>query len=101
MDNYFELFLASTLIAVGSIIFGRFEEGVPRWRRLLKLVLFLSVTALLSQTVSRVAALLWIFGAGVLGLSFHIWWCKRHGIGIISAEPRAKYYQLRGWPWPE
>ena len=98
---YFELFVASTFIAVGCIIFGRFEEGTARWRRLLKLAFFIGVTGFLSQIAGRTGALLWIFGAGVLGLSFHIWWCKKHGIGVLSAEPKEKYYQLRGWEWPK
>ena len=97
---YLELFLASTLVAVGSIIFGRFEEGAPRWRRLSKLFLFLAVTAIVSKVFGRTWALLWIFSAGLWGFSVHTRWCKRHGVGVLSAEPRKKYYQLRGWKWP-
>jgi len=97
---YLELSLACALIAVGCIIFGRFEEGIPRWRRILKLILFVGVAALISKTAGREWSLVWIFGGGIAGLTFHIWWCKKNGIGIVSAEPREKYYQLRGWKWP-
>jgi hypothetical protein len=33
---WFDVAVVSTAIAVGSILFGRFEEHKPRWRRLLK-----------------------------------------------------------------
>ena len=98
---YLELFLASTLMAAGNITFGRFEEGTPRWRRLLKLTLLLVVTAILSKLFGRNWTLVFIFGAGLLGLTIHTIWCRRHGIGVWSAEPRKKYFELRGWKWPE
>ena len=43
---WFELFLAALLIAIGSIPFGQFEEKTPVWRRLLKLGIYVGVTAL-------------------------------------------------------
>ena len=46
---WFELFLAALLIAIGSITFGHFEEKRPLWRRLLKVGIYVSVTALLSS----------------------------------------------------
>jgi hypothetical protein len=27
----------------------------------------------------------------------HMWWLPKHGINGWTGEPRAKYYQLRGW----
>ena len=94
---WFELFLAALLIAIGSITFGHFEERRPLWRRLLKLVIYLGLTALLSWTAGRFWALIWVFGLPALGMTFHVWWCRNHEIGVYSREPRDKYYQLRGW----
>ena len=94
---WFELFIAALLLAIGSVIFGRFEEKTPRWRGLLKLGIFVGTTAILSGTAGRFWALVWAIGFPLLGLSFHIWWCKKHGIRVLSAEPSDKYYQLRGW----
>jgi len=27
----------------------------------------------------------------------HMWWLPKHGINGWTAEPKEKYYQLRGW----
>ena len=29
------------------------------------------------------------------------WWGRKHSIHPVNATPRRKYYQLRGWDWPE
>jgi len=94
---YFDLFVAALLFALGAMIFGRFEERTPLWRRLLKLALFLVITALISHNAGRPWSLVWIIGMFAIGISFHVWWTKTHGIGVFSPEPREKYYQLRGW----
>ena len=94
---YFQLFIAATLIALGNIVFGHFERYTPVWRRILKLVLFLGITALISRFAGEAWAWLWIGGMFGVGLGFHIWWTRKHGIGVLSAEPRVKYYELRGW----
>lgn len=94
---WFELFLASLVIAVGSIVFGHFEERTPKWRRLLKLGMLLGVTAALAATAGRPWALGFVFGLTALGSGIHFWWCHKHGIHPLSAQPRDKYYALRGW----
>ena len=94
---YFDLFLAATLLATGSMIFGHFEEKTPLWRRLSKMVMYLGVTALLSWTVGRPWSLIWVLGFLILGMTYHVWWCRKYGIGVLSGEPRDKYYELRGW----
>lgn len=38
---------------------------------------------------------------GLLGLSLHFWWCSRNGIHPFRALPRRRYYELRGWQWPD
>jgi hypothetical protein len=39
-------------------------------------------------------------GAAV-GVSAHFAWCRRHGIDPVRATPRRRYYELRGWTWPD
>ena len=97
---FLELFVAAALLCVGITLFGRFGEGVPRWQRLLKIAVFLGVTALLSATAGRAWAFGWIGLTLVLGLSVHAWWTRRHGIGFLSAEPWERYRELRGWTAP-
>ena len=89
-------FLAAMLFAVGGIAFGRFEDHLPFWRRLLKLVLLVGITALLQVYASTTAALSWLLGMGALGLTVHFVWCRKNKIDWYTAEPRARYYSLRG-----
>ena len=94
---YFELFIAAALLCLGEIMFGRFEEGTSRARRIRKMVVFFGVTALLSRYAGRTAALTWIFAAMAAGLSVHAWWTRRNGIAFFSPEPWDRYRALRGW----
>ena len=94
---YLELGTAAVLMVAGVVVFGRFEEKTAVWRRALKWIFNFGVMVLLSWTVRRVWALMWVVGLPALGMTFHIYWCRKHGIGILSAEPREKYYALRGW----
>jgi hypothetical protein len=94
---WFELALASMLLCAGLIAFGRFEEGTPKWRRLLKIVIFLGLTAWIATGAGRPWALGWIAFAGTLGLSVHFIWCRRNGIDPWTAEPWGRYSELRGW----
>ncbi len=92
-----EMTIASCFYSVCIILFGHFEEGTAVWRRLLKLAVFVGGTGLLVRFAGR----WWWLGVYaawlVLGLCVHVWWCRKHGIHPLSAEPRTKYRQLRGW----
>ena len=57
-------------------------------------------SALLSATVGRPWSLLWAGGLFSAGLIFHFWWTLSHGVHPLTAEPRDKYYALRGWTLP-
>ncbi|HEY0020961.1 MAG TPA: hypothetical protein VGC13_31960 [Longimicrobium sp.] len=94
---YFELFIAAGLLCLGLVLFGRFEEGTSKARRIRKVVLFFAITALLSNFAGRTAALAWVFGAMALGLAVHAWWTRRHGIAFWNPEPWDRYRALRGW----
>lgn len=94
---FFPLFVASTLLALGCMVFGEFETRTPLPLRITKLIVLLGSTALLTQVAGPGWALAWVgfmFGAG---LSVHAWWTRRNGIAFLHPEPRAKYYALRGW----
>ena len=94
---YFELFVASALLCAGEIVFARFGVGVPVPIRLLKVFVFLAVTALLSHFAGRAAALAWVGGVLALALGVHFWWTRRHGIRFWAPEPWDRYRALRGW----
>ena len=94
---YFDLFVAAGLLCLGLVFFGKFEEGTPKWKRVRKIVLFFGITALLSATAGRAWALSWVLGGMAVGLGFHAWWTRKHGIGFWSPEPWDRYRELRGW----
>ena len=92
-----EWFCAAAVVAAGSMLFGHFEAGTPKARRLSRWLGYLGVVALLSKTVGRPWTFAYIFGMPALGAIFHVWWCLRHGINPLTAEPKDEYYRLRGW----
>jgi hypothetical protein len=36
----------------------------------------------------------------VFALLIHLWWLPRKGINGWTGEPKARYYELRGWKLP-
>ena len=94
---WFEVAIVSTITAFGSIFFGHFEEYTPRWRKVLKFLFFICIVTTLSATAGRA----WAFGFLGVTLLFvfyiHAVWLPGKGINGWTAEPRDKYYELRGW----
>ncbi len=92
-----EWFSAAMVAVTGSTLFGHFEKGTPRARRLSRWAAYLGVIALISRTAGRPWTFVWIFGLPALGAAFHVWWSLRHGINPLTAEPKDEYYRPRGW----
>lgn len=95
-----ELGVLLALSILGTSFFAVFEVETPGWRKALKWGILSGATLGLRALVGHWALLLPLFGA-IAGLGFHLWWCARHGIDPISATPRRRYYELRGWTWSE
>lgn len=96
-DTYwFDVAVATSLLMLGHLYFGRFEEHRPRWRRLLKsllgVVLVVATTAYLGRVWT--GALIGLLAVGVVVV--HGWWLPRHGINGWTAEPRDRYYEYLG-----
>jgi hypothetical protein len=91
---WFDVAVIMSIFAVGSILFGRFEEHKPRVRRLLKVTIVLLVVLTLAATVGR----LWAYSVLALPLVaaawVHLYWLPQHGINGWTAEPRDKYLEL-------
>jgi hypothetical protein len=100
MDSWFEVALVATIFAIGNILFGHFEAQTPKWRRVLKVVLMLVATRLVSTEFGRPWSFLFIALPVVFALFVHLWWLPRKGINGWTGEPKAAYHQLRGWPPP-
>jgi hypothetical protein len=94
---WFEVAIVSTITAIGSIFFGHFEEQTPKWRKVLKLMFFIFSTTLISGTAGRGWAFVFLGCVMLFVVYVHAIWLPRKGINGWTAEPREKYYQLRGW----
>lgn len=94
---WFEVAVICAIFGVGNILFDHFEERTPKWRRITKLFVITGLSCAISATAGR----LWFFV--FLGVIFtaaavvHAWWLPRRGINGWTAQPREKYYALRGW----
>lgn len=83
--------------SLGILLFGRFEERTLPARRVARWAVYFAGVAVLTWRVGRPWSLLWTFGALGPGTLFHVWWCWKHGIHPLTAQPRARYLALRGW----
>jgi hypothetical protein len=97
---WMEAAIVATIFAVGNILFGHWEAETPKWRRLLKFVLILLLTLWISTSLGRRWAFLFLGLLGLAALIVHAWWLPRHGINGWTAEPKEKYYAMRGWKYP-
>lgn len=92
-----EVAIIASIFAVGNILFGHFEEGTAKWRRVAKFLLALGVTLLISATAGRFWFFVFLAGVSIFPLVIHLWWLPKHGINGWTGEPKDKYYELRGW----
>ncbi len=94
---WFEIAIVSVVFALGNILFGHFEEEIPKVKRMAKYVLFLSIVVCLSIFVSRTISMIFLGLSLLPAVYIHTVLLPRKGINGWTGEPREKYYQLRGW----
>ena len=95
-----ELVILLAIAVVGPAVFAVFEAETPAWRKILKWAAVTGITWLVYRRAGH-AALATPLGLGAAGGALHFWWCARNRIHPIHALPRRRYYELRGWAWPE
>jgi small-conductance mechanosensitive channel len=97
LSYWFEVAIVATIFAVGNILFGHFEEGTPKWRRVLKLFLVMGLAVAVSAHLGRVW--FWVFLLAMLlpAVYIHVWWLPSKGVNGWTGEPKERYYELRGW----
>jgi hypothetical protein len=89
--------ITAMIFAIGNILFGHFEERTPKWRRVTKVLLVTGAVGALSW---KYGSLWGLFPVGLMLVAFivvHLWWLPRRGINGLTAEPKDRYYELRGW----
>jgi hypothetical protein len=89
--------ITAIVFAVGNILFGHFEEGKPKWKRVTKVVLVLGLVALISAEAGPAYGLAPVALMLVAAAVIHLWWLPRHGVNGWTGEPKDKYYELMGW----
>jgi hypothetical protein len=87
------------LCALGTSIFDKFEVETAIWKKLCRWGIATVLTLGVYASIGHWALLVLIFFAA-LGIAVHFSWCRKHGIHPVKAEPRDRYYLLRGWQWP-
>ena len=93
-SRWFDIAAFTTLWAVLTVVFGRFAQHKPAWRRLSKWVALLLLLLVLIETAGRLVAY------GVLGLLFmtgallHFVVLSRLGINGWTGEPRDRLEAL-------
>jgi hypothetical protein len=95
------LIVMAAFLALGNLVFYRFDPRQPLWRRLLKVVVALVVTAIAFHYFRWTGVMVWFALLLAPLVYIHGIWLPRHGVNGWTAEPREKYHQLRGWPPPD
>ncbi len=95
--HWFDVALATSLLLIGHLCFGRFEEHKPRWRRVLKVMLGVATMVGTSVFAGRGWSLVLLGVILVAVAVVHAWWLPRNGVNGWTAEPRARYYELIGF----
>lgn len=93
---WFDIAIVMSIFAIGNILFGHFEEHKPKLLRLLKVLLIVSLTLVLSFVGLRWVAYTLIRVLGLAAAYVHIWWLPSHGINGWTGEPKERYYELIG-----
>ena len=92
-----DITVVTVCFLLGHIFLGHFEERSPKWRKVLKYILTLGIVVAISIYAGRVYAF------GLLGLALlpviyiHAVLLPKKGINGWTGEPKAKYYEFRGW----
>ena len=88
----------AVFLLLGNILFGHFEPFAPLWRRVLKVIVTLAITAGISYYFGRKGGVI-AFAVVMLPVIYiHGFWLPKNGVNGWTGEPREKYFALRGWP---
>jgi hypothetical protein len=92
-----DLALVAAILAFGNVKFRRFDPKLPLSRRIMKTVIALAITAIISHYFGTKGVLIALGIVAIPLVYVHGIWLPRHGVNGWTGEPREKYYELRGW----
>ena len=98
---FLDVAVVAVLLVFGNVAFRHFDPLMPLWRRLLKTLAALVITAIISYYFGRMGVLIALGIVAIPLVYIHGIWLPRHGVNGWTGEPREKYYALRGWPPPD
>lgn len=94
---WFEITIVTIFFLLGNIFLGHFEERSPKWRKITKYMATLIIILSISFFFGRTTALV-ILGLTLIPVAYiHGVILPRKGINGWTGEPKAKYYEFRGW----
>ena len=93
---WFVVALVMGIFAIGSVVFGRFEQHKPRGRRVLKQLVVVGLVLTIDRTAGRSWALGLLALPALAAAIVHFWWLPKHGINGWTAEPYPAYLALIG-----
>ncbi len=95
---WFEVAIVSIIYALGNILFGHFEEQTPKWRRAGKYLLTIVIVVAISYYFGRALSMFFLACFIPPLIYIHGFYLPRKkGINGLTGEPKAKYYEFRGW----
>ena len=92
-----EIAVVTIFYLLGNIFLGHFEERSPNWRKLAKYLLTLAVIITVSVFIGRVYAFSLLTLSLLPVIYIHGVLLPKRGINGWTGEPKAKYYEFRGW----
>jgi len=90
-SRWFDIAAFSTLWVVLTVVFGRFEQHKPAWRRLSKWAVFLVLLVVLAETTGRLVAYSVLGLLIMVGTAFHFALLSKLGINGWTGEPRDRF----------
>ena len=95
-----ELGLLIVIQIIGTSIFAPFEIESSPLKKIIKWMIIAALTIFLYVIIGHWSIIIPLI-IPLMGLTYHIHWCRKNGIDPLKATPRKQYYKLRGWKWPE
>jgi len=92
-----EVAVVSSIIALGHIFLGHFEERSSKWRKLSKYLATLSIIVGLSYFFGRTFAFSFLAISFIPVVYIHAVLLPKKGINGWTGEPKSKYYEYRKW----